>query len=644
MDDQRLQLLLEKSRQLRKKISTRRTNALMYSSLSLAVAMLPFGGIKNPIVNTIFFGVVPLSFSAVATSLNSKNQEDLYDLRRIENHYLDLVEKRDAKVLEMAYEPQQQQETAYEPEMSDDELLARAFHTLLKDKAGIKVYIGPGELFDLYNTDSPTHIRYPCKFQNDASFEQVSAAIKKYTREIGAECGIDSPELVATLRGYYIIALNHLHGDFVRPDRVILGKESKAVLGEKKQAVVNTANLENSPRSFEKFSKPEISESNEHNTQVSFTIAKSESFPTEDVAQLMVNSTVGKDTARSIFVIAPSGTGKTALMQNALYKLYQATSGNCLSYIFAGKNTEQYCGLETLEGSYELDYEDNPIPQVYSYAGNDDNTPYAVALLRHIDKTYVAKNHGFPVLVLQDENNMFLKACSNYDSEHKGKESLGLYAKKVNKDYSIAVRGRTLNCCTWITAHTPRAEDIGQSTGIFANVSGIILGRTQHDGTPSYDLIYETLTGRNSNGIITNIALRERLLGEFNAYLKRLDDGVEDGSKVVCLTSVGGNWRLLMLPVYQKNALNIDLGLVKADDPHSEFDSEYQSKFGNQPEDEIWPASSPKFDSLDSLIEHLKAWVKDGKTEKDLIEYLVSIGQDDLLKFLPEIKKEIGME
>jgi hypothetical protein len=651
MADQTLIQLKEKRDTLKRKINAKTFNCVSTSTISLLISLLPFTGSNNRVINAIFFGLIPFGASAISAAGISKVPGWKEEFDRIDDLAAGLQMKRDRMIFDNAYEPEEEiPQGAMPREKTEDEMFSERFFKLIDTQNGIKVVLGQKELFDLDNSGEATHIRYRLFYKDEFTFDQVVKAIAKSKMDLSSKLGLYNPQVIDTLNGAYLVAENLHYKDFVRPDRFIIRTDGSKWAQSKKVDVLEPEPVENF--SDEPISQPE--KKTFQNEESEYTPApktwhaqpqgmgKKSYLPTEDIAALMVRAATNPQTARSVFIIAPSGTGKTALLQTALQGFFKVTGANNKVFVFAGKQSERYCGIETLEGGYQFDSSiDELIPQSYCYAGDPDNSEYGTTFLKWINKTYTARNHGYPVLVIADENNMIIKACVDFDKVDRSKHKKTLTHHKTASDYSIAVRGRSQQCFMWMSAHSTRKEDTGQSTAIFSNVAAVILGRTLDDGTPSYGSISEALRGQAGNRVIDDTEIRETLLEQFQKYRSRINDGLEDGSKVLCLTSVGGKWRLCLLPYYEKNTANIDLSLVEADDEYAEFDSEFEEKYGTQPETELNEPQKP--DTLEQLLAILKDWVSTANpTETELKAKIVALGDERLLQFLDQIKKDIG--
>jgi hypothetical protein len=295
-------------------------------------------------------------------------------------------------------------------------------------------------------------------------------------------------------------------------------------------------------------------------------------FPVEDIAKAIAKTTANPNAASSLFILAPRGCGKTGLMQQAQFETWQAWQGRADFHIFAGKDDEKYCGLEEDE-------------QRYIYSGDPDHALNSITRIERLVKERTAKLLEYPTIVIKDENNNTIRAARSFDRVDSITPKRNLFARMTEADYAIITKGRSKLCVCWMTSHTPRKSDTGQETGVFANVYSAVLGRTA-DGSPMYGMIKECLTGSDSNRVIDDVERRAALLAQFMEYRKRLDEGVEDGSRVLCLTNIGGRWRLALLPVYQK-----DIHTIKYDDPYEEFDEQMEEKHGVDPDTVIAPSS-----------------------------------------------------
>lgn len=303
-------------------------------------------------------------------------------------------------------------------------------------------------------------------------------------------------------------------------------------------------------------------------------------FPTEDVAQAMAQTTADVNAATSIFILAPRGCGKTGLLQTAMYKTFQLWKGKVDFFVWAGKDDEMYCGIENDSDRY-------------IYSGTKENAIESVERIEELCSKRTAKGLGYPTIFVKDENNNTIRACKGFDRVDRVTPKFKALPRMCEADYEVVTKGRAKLCLNWMTTHTPREEDTGQSTGVFANVASVVLGRTAK-GSPMYGMIQECLTGADSNRVVDDKERRNELYQQFLEYRRRLNDGKEDGSRALCLTNVGGKWRLVLIPVYEKDIYTIDYNkstVEPADDPYEEFDEEFEDKHGFDPDEVIEPES-----------------------------------------------------
>jgi hypothetical protein len=254
------------------------------------------------------------------------------------------------------------------------------------------------------------------------------------------------------------------------------------------------------------------------------------SFPVEDIAKLYVEKSMDKKEARGVLIVAPSRTGKTSLLEMMIQYAHTLTNGMADFDVFAGKDGQSYAGIEN-------------DPNRYTYSGYQDNVSQAAERLKTINMELAYKE--YTRVIIADELNNTMDAADDYDRANKNKTNCVTDIKKVSK--SLITRGSSLGTLYIATSHVLRVKDLGFNTAMFDSVSGIILGRMLGN-TPAYGSIAECLSGQGGNSLIDNTQLRDTLEAQFNLYQN--SPNAIDRKEVLCLTNVGGNWRLCILPNY----------------------------------------------------------------------------------------------
>jgi hypothetical protein len=251
-------------------------------------------------------------------------------------------------------------------------------------------------------------------------------------------------------------------------------------------------------------------------------------FPVEDIAKLYIQKSLNKDHASGLLVIAPRRTGKTKLIGAIIQYAHHLTEGIADFMIFAGKGDQKYAGLEKDENRY-ID------------SGDVKNVAQAAARMMLIKDELSYRED--PRFILSDELNNTVNAASDYDRRHKTQKVLDV--KETSR--TLITKGSSLGTIFIATSHELRVDAIGFNTALYSSISSIILGRNI-EGSPNYGSIAEALSGKND--IVDNADLREILNEQFKAY--RNHPSINDSKEVLCLTNVGGNWRLCLLPDYTR--------------------------------------------------------------------------------------------
>jgi hypothetical protein len=252
-------------------------------------------------------------------------------------------------------------------------------------------------------------------------------------------------------------------------------------------------------------------------------------FPTEDIAKLYITETLDLNSARGVLIVAPARVGKTSLLHMMIQYGHQLNSGQADYLVFAGKDNQKYAGIEK-------------DPNRYLFSGHESNIYQSAARLQTIKKEL--KVETFRRYVIADELNNTNETAKGYDRRNKGANCL-LDMQEVSK--ALITRGSSQGTLFIASTHELRVEPLGFNTAMFDSVSAIVLGRTL-GGTPAYGCIEECLSGNNS--LIDNSQLRHILYEQFVTYINQ--PGFENCKDVLCLTNVGGNWRLCTLPDYSK--------------------------------------------------------------------------------------------
>ena len=248
-------------------------------------------------------------------------------------------------------------------------------------------------------------------------------------------------------------------------------------------------------------------------------------LPVEDLAQRMAETTLDPSNGGSVLIACPKRTGKSNLLRAAISATSRMHGGNVEFLVFDGKGGESFCGLEGTEN--------------YHYSGDVDVIPQAYERLVSL-KPRLKDFQGFPTVPVLDEYNNTRAAAKLYDKLN-GKRDKTKYADLLSAStYERITKGGSKLVCDWITSHEPDVEAIDLSLSLQQSLNYIVLGRGNLMGA-----IYAAVAGRRP--IVDDDLIRERLKKQFEQW--RQQNGT-DPSKVIALTNIGGDWRLVILPRY----------------------------------------------------------------------------------------------
>jgi energy-coupling factor transporter ATP-binding protein EcfA2 len=292
-------------------------------------------------------------------------------------------------------------------------------------------------------------------------------------------------------------------------------------------------------------------------------------------------------------IVAPTGCGKTNFLNSAITAANQYYRGDVDFYVVAGKDNEKgYLGLEKSSADFYLCDSPEAVP---GFLGFHEGV---MSLLKRTDCSV-------PVIYVKDEWNNVLLSCQVYDMQQKSKS-------EREKEVALSTvggvtRGRTKRHFGWITTHSPDVGAIGLPEKIKHSCTFIVLGRSSLNG-----ILYEAVKGKQT--LIQDERLRKKLQAQLDAYYN--EDPDTDKERVVALTNLGGQWRLVILPKYpdqlpeiDRTAYNQSTAEILGED-WDETDQPTQSR-AQQPAAPPMPSNSSDL-TLDDLSDGAKAileWV-----------------------------------
>lgn len=248
-------------------------------------------------------------------------------------------------------------------------------------------------------------------------------------------------------------------------------------------------------------------------------------FPVEDLALRMAETTTDPSNGGSILIACPKRTGKSNLLRAAIAATARLHGGQVEFLVFDGKGGESFCGLEETAN--------------YFYSGDIEAIPQTYNKLTSL-KPRLRSATGFPTVPVLDEYNNILAAAKLYDklnSKENGFKTAELLSAST---YERITKGGSKLVCDWITSHQADVQAIDLSLSLQQSLNYIVLGRGSLLGA-----INAAVSGQRP--IIDDDLIRERLKTQFQQW--RQQNGA-DPSRVIALTNIGGDWRLVILPRY----------------------------------------------------------------------------------------------
>lgn len=294
-------------------------------------------------------------------------------------------------------------------------------------------------------------------------------------------------------------------------------------------------------------------------------------FPEEDLAMVLAEITTHPAKASSTLIACPSGSGKSNLLRAALTAIHTVHNGNFDPYIFAGKDGETYCGLEKTNK--------------YIYSGGTEYANETQNRIQAIAEKRCRHFVGFPTICIWDEYNNTLGAAKMYDKLNKGSQVSTLIS---GANYSVVTKGRSKICLNIMTSHSPQVKDIEMNTDIQQSLNIVILGRGK------YGAIKNVLS--NKRAIIEDDDTRENLYEQFKAFYAK-----GDRDRVLALTNLNGDWRLVFLPRYPDEQPELGTNTVKADDVQVQEEVSDRTVAESKPKAEPKIANDPYKAFLDWL-------------------------------------------
>ncbi|MBI4739884.1 ATP-binding protein [Candidatus Woesearchaeota archaeon] len=245
--------------------------------------------------------------------------------------------------------------------------------------------------------------------------------------------------------------------------------------------------------------------------------SQTELIPTEDLAQ-----TLATERSSGTLIVAPSGCGKTRLLQQAIVYANAHYKGDADFCILDNKGDESgWLGLENDRDT--LIYDD------------ESKTPEAYQWLQGLKQRLKAEKPSLPTIAVIDEWNNGLGTAAEHDEITEGQQ----YAKLMKiAAKGIVTKGRSKRVYGWMTTHTPKTDEIGMDSATRQSLNIIILARGNKLG-----LIASVLKGTYT--FVDDDLIRQSLAQTFQEFMRN-----PDPNSPIALTNLSGQWRLVKLPPY----------------------------------------------------------------------------------------------
>jgi len=240
-------------------------------------------------------------------------------------------------------------------------------------------------------------------------------------------------------------------------------------------------------------------------------------IPTEDLAKTLAN-----ERSSGTLIMAPSGCGKTRLLQQAIVYSNVHYKGDVDFCILDNKGDESgWLGLENDRDTMIYD--------------DESKTPEAYRWLQGLKQRLKAEKPSLPTIAVIDEWNNGLGTADEHDEITEGQK----YAKLMKiAAKGIVTKGRSKRVYGWMTTHSPKTDAIGMDSATRQSLNIIILARGNKLG-----LIASVLKGTYT--FVDDDLIRQSLSQTFQEFMQN-----PDPESPIALTNLSGQWRLVRLPPY----------------------------------------------------------------------------------------------
>ena len=257
-------------------------------------------------------------------------------------------------------------------------------------------------------------------------------------------------------------------------------------------------------------------------------------FPVEDLAE-----TLAKATNSGTLIIAPSGCGKTRLMQHAISKAHAHYDGNVDFQVIDCKGEEDgWLGLENSPNDYQL--------------LDDDMAKAGFSQLMVMKGALNRVDIKVPMIGIIDEWNNGISSLKNSTEVNRDEVKAAISAGR-----QIVTKGRSKRLYGWMTTHTPETDAIGMDSATRQSFNIVILARGNKLGLISSIL-------KNTYKFVDDDTTREKLLLAYQHFMQAGSSELKENP--VALTNLNGDWRLVRLPDYRDAPESIDWGVLNGGD------------------------------------------------------------------------------
>lgn len=242
-------------------------------------------------------------------------------------------------------------------------------------------------------------------------------------------------------------------------------------------------------------------------------------FAVEDLAQTLATATNS-----GTLIIAPSGCGKTRLMQHAISKAHAHYKSMVDFQIIDCKGEEDgWLGIESSPNDFCL--------------LDDDSASHGYGQLMVLKGQLKRVDTTIPMIGIIDEWNNGVASLKNSPEVDKSEVQSAVSAAR-----QIVTKGRSKRLFGWMTTHTPETDSIGMDSATRQSFNIIILARGNKLGLISSIL-------KNTYKFVDDDSTREKLLQQYQYFMSNSQPAERE--RPIALTNLCGDWRLVRLVDYR---------------------------------------------------------------------------------------------